>query len=133
MQEGRVTVLVIEDDGEQRRLLRDVLEEHGCVVLEAMNGTDGVRVYVDNPCVDVLVCDFSMPGLDGGRVHRVVRGLLEARGTRFLLVSGGCCDVELVEDFIRVSTAPGVEFVEKPYDISLLCEKIAGRKYPDPL
>lgn len=128
MTNGRTTVLVVEDDPQQRKLLREVLEELDCVVHEAATGEEGVMRYLANMFVDVFVCDFYLPGINGCRVYRAVEGLLRTRETRFFLVSGGFCDDRLTSDFYEVSGAPGVEFVEKPYDIVKLCEKIAGRE-----
>ncbi|MFN2115617.1 MAG: response regulator transcription factor [Anaerolineae bacterium] len=57
-------ILVIDDDENLTRLLRESLEEAGYDVLSAGNGVDGMReLYAGRP--DLVVLDVMMPRLDG--------------------------------------------------------------------
>lgn len=58
------TILVIEDDDNQRLLYQDDLTWVGYSVIVAKNGHDGLQVLKDNP-VDVVLLDIAMPGMDG--------------------------------------------------------------------
>ena len=57
-------ILLIEDDPEQRNLLRAVLEAKGFRVDEAENGKKGLDKISKNP-PDVILLDLMMPEMDG--------------------------------------------------------------------
>jgi CheY-like chemotaxis protein len=57
-------VLVIDDNAAIRELLRFILEEEGYVVIEAADGTEGLRRYQAEP-TDLVITDLKMPGMDG--------------------------------------------------------------------
>lgn len=59
------TVLVADDDGVLRTLLRDILEKEGYAVLEAADGRDAVDAFFGPKPVDLVVLDVMMPRLDG--------------------------------------------------------------------
>jgi len=61
---GKPTVLIIEDDDNQRLLYTDDLQWVGYSVIAAKNGREGLQALEDNP-VDVVVLDIAMPGMDG--------------------------------------------------------------------
>jgi len=65
-------ILVIEDDGFSRDLLKYLLEMAGYVVLEAEDGGAGLQMALtENP--DLVLCDLQMPVLNG---YEVVQSLL---------------------------------------------------------
>ncbi len=67
-------LLVVDDDGDIRGLVRDLLERSGYEVLEAADGNEGLRIfYAEQP--DLVVLDVSMPGLDGWGVLERIREL----------------------------------------------------------
>lgn len=71
------TILIIEDDELTRGNLQTILEMEGYHVLAAQDGPSGVEAATrDLP--DLILCDVTMPGLDG---HGVLRRLREAPGT----------------------------------------------------
>ena len=66
-------VLVVEDDGDLRRLLRRGLEEEGFEVVQTSSGKDAVELAEADP-PDLLVVDIGLPDADGrdvkiGRAH----------------------------------------------------------------
>jgi CheY-like chemotaxis protein len=65
----RRQVLIIDDDPVSRYLLRGVLRDFPCAVVEASNGVEGVAMARrDRP--DVIFCDVVMPGCSGLDVLR---------------------------------------------------------------
>ncbi|GLQ22807.1 sigma-54-dependent Fis family transcriptional regulator [Algimonas ampicilliniresistens] len=61
------TVLIVDDDPTQRRLLQAVVEKSGFSVLQAGDGDTAVRMATgpDATSVDVMLLDLIMPGRDG--------------------------------------------------------------------
>src|SRR5215510_3745507 len=69
---GVATVLVVDDDGHIREVVRFSLEQAGYRVLEAADGRAAVALFRDQP-VDVVVLDIVMPEQDGLEVCRRLR------------------------------------------------------------
>lgn len=63
---GGETILVVDDDGVLRNLVRRILEEFGYGVVEASNGHQALRMF-DEPAerIDLVVTDIVMPELGG--------------------------------------------------------------------
>jgi CheY-like chemotaxis protein len=71
-----VAVLVVEDDGDLRQLLRVWLEAAGAVVQEAADGIEAIE-SVRRSRPDLIVCDLQMPGLDGCGFVALIREKLQ--------------------------------------------------------
>ena len=87
-------ILVADDEGAQRRLLRAYLSKAGYSVVEADNGLDALALLRGGG-IDVALVDVMMPKLDGFEVVRRIRSesavpiiLLTARGEVTSRVAG---------------------------------------------
>ncbi len=70
------TVLVVDDDGTVRMLVRRMLQKMGFVVLEAVNGVEGMHMFETHQSEIVAVLmDLIMPEADGDVALRRIRGL----------------------------------------------------------
>ncbi len=58
------TVLLVEDDRNQRMLYTEELSLEGYDIIEAVNGLDAIA-KVKQGGIDVVVLDIAMPGMDG--------------------------------------------------------------------
>jgi len=82
-------VLVVDDDGAMRRLLRRILEAAGHVVVEAEDGRQGVKSFhAEAP--DLVITDVVMPEQEGIQTIRDIR----ASGSKIgiIAMSGGGAD-----------------------------------------
>lgn len=87
-------ILIVEDDGNIRELLRLYLEREGYEITEAENGEVGVEQWRKvNP--DMILLDVMMPVMDGWQVCKIVRAesqvpiiILTAKGETFDKVNG---------------------------------------------
>ena len=79
-------ILVIEDDAQERDILRRLLERMGHVVAVAENGTQGLQLYFNEP-FDLVITDIVMPEREGLETIREMRRHDE--GARILAISGG--------------------------------------------
>lgn len=66
------TVLCVDDERIGLRVRKIMLESRGYVVLTAVNGDEGLKIFDENQ-VDVVVLDYYMPGLNGGEVASEMR------------------------------------------------------------
>ncbi|MHB8633807.1 MAG: response regulator [Thermoplasmatota archaeon] len=59
-------ILVVEDERDVRESFRDLLESEipGGKVIMASNGNEALEILKAQP-VDVILCDYRMPGMDG--------------------------------------------------------------------
>jgi len=69
-------VLVIDDDGDIRRLVAELLKRAGLTVEEAEDGRSGLRA-LHRTSPDLVVLDVSMPDLDGWETLERIRDLSE--------------------------------------------------------
>jgi CheY-like chemotaxis protein len=61
---GKPTILVIEDDDNQRLLYREDLTWMGYEVITVGSGQEGLQALQEHT-VDVVLLDIAMPGMDG--------------------------------------------------------------------
>ena len=66
------TILIVDDDGHIRDVLRFALEKAGYRVLEAADGSGALATFAHSP-VDAVVLDIIMPEIDGIEVCRKLR------------------------------------------------------------
>ncbi len=66
------TVLVVDDEPEIVRLVRDYLERGGFAVVTAADGDEALRIAHRNR-PDIVVLDLGLPGIDGLDVARELR------------------------------------------------------------
>jgi CheY-like chemotaxis protein len=111
-------VLVIDDDEEQRTLIKAMLARVGHRVEEASNGADGLRQF-GRQAPDVVLTDINMPGIDG---HEVISALkLANAGVPIIAISGGSADPK-DELLLKASQLGAAEVIMKPFEF----EQLAG-------
>ena len=72
MSEGKIRILVVEDEASIRKFITINLERNGYVVFEADSGEKALElIKTDRP--RVMVLDVMLPGIDGFEVCRKVR------------------------------------------------------------
>jgi two-component system, OmpR family, alkaline phosphatase synthesis response regulator PhoP len=91
---ARKRVLIVDDDTKVVEVLKLYLNRDGCDVITAYNGTEGLRMGLEEH-PDLIVLDIMLPGLDGLQVCRALRNksdlpiiMLTARTTEQDRVTG---------------------------------------------
>jgi CheY-like chemotaxis protein len=80
-----MNLLVVDDHPANRKLLRIAFEAEGHAVLEAGNGSEALEILRREP-LDAIISDVVMPEMDGFRLCREIRKLVEAvAGIPFVL------------------------------------------------
>lgn len=111
---GKLRVLVVEDNEDNRDALRLLVEHLGHEVDAVEDGLRGVaRALADRP--DVMLVDIGLPGLDGYEVARRVRGAL-GRAVKLVAVTG----YGQPEDRRRAIAAGFDQHLTKPVDYDTL-------------
>ncbi|HBG07726.1 MAG: hybrid sensor histidine kinase/response regulator [Geobacteraceae bacterium GWC2_58_44] len=113
-------VLVVDDSRNDRKIIRYNFEWHGCQVVEASNGRQGLEVAAaERP--DLIISDCLMPGMDGFQFLHELKKLTELRSIPFVFYSAvytGSKEAEL-------ALALGARaFLEKPKSPDQLWEEV---------
>lgn len=80
------TVVSIEDNYHNRRLVRKILESSGFVVVEAEDGLSGLAL-VRNLHPRLVLLDIGLPDIDGLEVVRQIRADAELAGIKVIAIS----------------------------------------------
>lgn len=113
------TILVVDDSGYARRLLRQTLEPHGHSVIEAGTGMAGLEAYAVH-APDLVLLDLTMEDLGGEEVLTRLREIDPA--ARVIVVSA---DIQRSTSK-RVSAAGAFRFLGKPADPEELMEAVSA-------
>ena len=115
---GTQTVLLVEDEGALRELSKRLLQRHGYIVLLAANADEALRLFEDNPSIDVLLTDVVMPGASGPELTRT---LMEQRPTLKVIYMSGYTEEAIVQHGV---VKAGIAFLNKPFTSEALGAKI---------
>jgi two-component system cell cycle sensor histidine kinase/response regulator CckA len=75
MTEERTTILVVDDEPEVRKLVTAMLTRNGYRVLTADTGENAVRLFRNNPGVELLLTDVVAPGMSGPMIADEIAAL----------------------------------------------------------
>ena len=113
----RKLVLIVDDDGDHRELMREALEPVGFSVIAAPDGISALTISEE--CVpDLYILDISMPGMSGWEVARRLREI--GHTAPVLMMSANVGDS--AETAGREPDHDGV--LSKPFDIQVLLGRI---------
>ncbi len=119
----RETILIAEDDGDSRSMLRTFLELEGYRVLEACDGEEAVEV-ARRAQPDLIIIDLNMPKLSGFAAAEQIRQCENMREVPILTnSSSGKFGMEL---FINIENLGDgyLEYIPKPFNLEYLEELI---------
>ena len=111
-------VLVVDDDGDIRALVRRLLEAAGCTVSEAATGREAVRTF-HTLRPDLVVLDVTMPELDGWQTLERIRDLSDVP---VLMLSARATELEKV----RGLRAGADDYVTKPFGRQELLARVGA-------
>ena len=109
-------ILVVEDEGNMRDIIRDYLTAHGLECDLARDGQEALEL-LEEADFDAVVLDVLMPGLDGFGVCRAVRRH-SAVPILFLTALGS------EEDMLRGYALGADDYVTKPFSLAVLLAKL---------
>ena len=101
------TVLIVDDDPAQRRLLQAAVERQGFATRTAEDGVQAVAQAAD-PAVDVVLLDLVMPGMGGMEALAQIRARREDLPVVVLTASGG------IDTVVKAMQAGATDFFVKP-------------------
>jgi len=102
------TVLVVDDDPTQRRLIQAVLEREGFAVAHAENGDQAIERLGAGATVDVILLDLVMPGISGQETLVEMRARGFAQPVIVVTATGG------IDTVVQAMQAGAMDFFIKP-------------------
>ncbi len=79
-------ILLVDDNAQYARLLKETLRSSGYDVHLAENGIRGCDT-LSSTDIDLIISDLKMPGLEGLKLHSFAREMERYRNTKFLFLS----------------------------------------------
>lgn len=116
---ARQTVLVIDDDVYQHRLMHDLLTPLGFKVLLAPNALEGMEIIKTKP-VDLILLDVRMPTMNGWEMVKTLREELSCF-IPVIMVSANARDTE----FDLAAKGYHNDYLSKPVNLDTLLETIS--------
>ena len=112
-------VLLVEDEDQLRRVMKDLLEREGYRVAEARDGAQALD-EVDRHAPDLIMLDLNLPGLDGyGVLQRLRSRPQTSRIPVIVLTAKGDEDNE-----VRVFQLGADDFLTKPFRAKALSARL---------
>jgi two-component system, OmpR family, response regulator len=120
LNQGRIRVLVVDDDPAIVEMLVELLERDGRFDVDtATTGFDaGMKTRSFRP--DAIVLDYMLPDINGNAVCRSIRGDESLKDVRIIIVSG-VVEREHVEKLLEEGAD---DFIQKPFRIEHLVNRI---------
>ncbi len=122
MTEGKVTILVADDEEHVRILLKRILEEAGYGVVTAANGNEALDKLVqsENQEPQLILLDIMMPGLNGFQVLEQIRKRFDIP----VMMLTAKQEVTSVRDAIDLGAD---DYVRKPFSTRELLARIEAK------
>lgn len=105
------TVLVIEDNEQNRYLIKFLLEQHGYTVVTAIDGLRGIEL-AQNFVPAMILLDIQLPLMDGYTVAREIRSIESLRNVPIIAVTS----FAMAGDREKSLAAGCNGYIEKPID-----------------
>jgi two-component system cell cycle response regulator DivK len=112
-------ILVIEDQEDNRRILRDLLTSTGYEVIEALTGVEGVTT-AETHHPDLILMDAQLPGIDGYEATRRIKAIPNLQKVTIIMVTS----YALSGDDVKAFEAGCDAYVAKPFSPRELLAKI---------
>ena len=112
-------ILVVEDQEDNRTIVRDLLSSAGYEVIEATTGDEGV-VMAETEAPDLILMDIQLPGIDGYEAARQIKANQAIQHIPIIAVTS----YALSGDENKAIEAGCDAYFAKPYSPRKLLDKI---------
>ncbi|WP_460448522.1 response regulator [Alsobacter sp. SYSU BS001988] len=112
-------ILVVEDQPDNRQILRDLLGAAGYELTEAENGRDALEAVAQRR-PDLILMDIQLPIMDGYETTRQIKAMPEMQGVPIIVVTS----YALSGDEDKARAAGCDDYVTKPYSPRQLLAKV---------
>ena len=112
-------ILIIEDQEDNRTIMRDLLTGAGFELIEAVDGEEGVKL-AQSERPDLILMDIQLPVIDGYEATRRIKAIVELKSIPIIAVTS----YALSGDEAKTRAAGCDAYVAKPFSPRLLLAKV---------
>ncbi|MEK6753335.1 MAG: response regulator [Chloroflexota bacterium] len=113
------TVLYVEDNSDNRNLIRRVLGAEGYSVVDAINAGQAIEKLEGNK-IDLILMDINMPDMDGYTLTTKIKGIQKFSNIPIVAVTAN-----VMRGDREKSLEAGCDgYIQKPIDIDTLSQQI---------
>ena len=113
------TILIVEDNEKNMKLVRDILRHNGFATIEASTGAEGVRLATERR-PDLVLMDIQLPDIDGIEALRRIRAETALDIVPVIAVSASV----MPDDQQKIVTSGFDAFVTKPINLKHFLETV---------
>jgi two-component system cell cycle response regulator DivK len=117
--QGKGTILYVEDNQDNRNLVRRVLEADGYSVVEAMDAGQALD-RLGASSIDLILMDINMPDMDGYTLTTKIKSMPNYKDVPIIAVTANV----MRGDRERSLEAGCDGYIQKPIDIDTLSQQI---------
>jgi PAS domain S-box-containing protein len=109
------SVYVVDDEESIREIVQEGLGARGMTV-EGASSSEEALAHLVHRNYDFIICDFNLPGLNGGQFFERARSQKGNAHTKFIFMTGALLDTDTAAKF----TQNGAALLQKPFHIASL-------------
>lgn len=113
------TILIIEDNEKNLKLMRDILQFKGYHTLEAETAEEGIRMARESS-PDLILLDIQLPGMNGIEALGVLRAETDTAGIPAIAVTASV----MTHDRGKLIAAGFDDYQSKPIEIKEFLERV---------
>jgi two-component system cell cycle response regulator DivK len=113
------TILIVEDNDKNLKLVRDVLQVKGYATLEATTAEDGIRIAAEQD-PDLILMDIQLPGMNGIEALKALRANAATAPIRVIAVTASV----MQQDRNQITEAGFDGYLGKPLNLKVFLETV---------
>ncbi|MCC6261080.1 MAG: response regulator [Anaerolineales bacterium] len=119
LEDAKGTILYVEDNPDNRNLIRRVLNSEGYAVVEAINADQAIS-KLESETINLILMDINMPDMDGYTLTAKIKGIQKFNKIPIVAVTAN-----VMRGDREKSLDAGCDgYIQKPIDIDILAQQI---------
>ena len=115
------TILIVEDNPINLKLLRDILNYQKFDVLEAIDGKAALEIVeISHNKIDLILMDLQLPDINGLEVIKEIKARPESQNIPIIIVSAHAME----SDIKKCKEAGCIDYITKPINVQEFIKKI---------